>query len=228
MTGSRGPRVRVARRPLAIAGTILAIGVLAGCGTTSSSTGATVSPSSLPPASATATSPGGETPRAAPSTSAAAPSTAGVAKSTAVDPTLLSVLPPTIGGAAVIETPDAERASAGDLSIAAAAERLATAYAASATRSDWVVVSVVALRPGAWSDAFFRDWRDTYDAGVCAAAGGVAGDAQATIGGRQVFIGTCGSLHTYHVFLPDRSVVVSAAAVGERRFGELLMAGLRP
>jgi hypothetical protein len=128
----------------------------------------------------------------------------------------------------VVETPDAERASAADPSIARAVDRLALAYVASESAADWAVVSVVHLRPGTWSDAFYRDWRDTYDSGVCSTRGGVGGHASATIGGREVDIATCGPLRTYHVHLAGRDEIVSIASVGERRYGEQLVADLRP
>ena len=37
--------------------------------------------------------------------------------------------------------------------------------------------------PGAYSETFFRDWRETYDAGACAQAGGVAGTRRDELGG---------------------------------------------
>lgn len=146
----------------------------------------------------------------------------------AEDPSLLAILPPTVGGRAITETPDAEHGSVADPAIARAAARLAMGYVSSASGSDWAIVSIVALRPGVWSDGFFRDWRDTYDASLCEPQGGVGGHAVATIGGREVDIASCGSLRTYHVHLPGPDVVLSVAAVGEARFGELVMAGLRP
>jgi len=90
---------------------------------------------------------------------------------------------------------------------------------------DLVVAVVTRLRPGVFGDAFFRGWRDSYDRAVCAPAGGVSGNAEADIGGRNVFIGSCaGEGHTYHAWLPARRVVISAYAVGGRRLGERLMA----
>ena len=73
-----------------------------------------------------------------------------------------------------------------------------------------VVASVVKLKPGVFSDEFFRDWRDSFDEGVCGQAGGVTGNAQATMDGRTVYIGTCeGGVHTYHVHLEGPDVIVS-------------------
>ena len=88
---------------------------------------------------------------------------------------------------------------------------------------------VAQLVPGTFSEAFFRDWRDSYDEGACGQAGGVAATAETELGGRTVYITTCaGGLRTYHAWVEERGAVVSAFSLGERRFGEQLMAGLRP
>ena len=56
--------------------------------------------------------------------------------------------------------------------------------------------------PAAFGDEAFRQWRDSFDQGACAAGGGVIGNAEATLGGRQTFIASCvGGMHTYHVYL---------------------------
>jgi hypothetical protein len=140
----------------------------------------------------------------------------------------LAILPSAVDGRPVVETPDAERSTAADPSLARAVAGLALGYIASDGGADWAVASVARLRPGTWSDAFWRDWRDTYDEGVCGTYGGVAGRASATIAGREVDIATCGPLRTYHVHLAGQDVVVSVTTSGERRFGEQLMRGLRP
>jgi hypothetical protein len=83
--------------------------------------------------------------------------------------------------------------------------------------------------PGGFDDTHFRDWRDSYDEGACSGAGGVVGHAQAEIASRTVFIGTCDAgVRTYHAWIEDKNLLISASAAGDRRFGEGLMAGLRP
>jgi hypothetical protein len=162
------------------------------------------------------------------SPAAAAPSASGPLPPTTVDAGLLAVLPESVGGARLVDTPEAAFGSVGDPSVARVAARLATGYAVSESGDDWAVVSVVALRPGAWSEEFYRDWRDSYSAAICEQEGGIGGRAVATIGGREVDIATCGALRTYHVHVADGDLVVSIASVGEARFGEQVMAGLRP
>jgi hypothetical protein len=211
---------------VAVLAAILAA-LVAGCGVAASPasssppvagpTASSVAPSAwVPSASIAATGSAGS----APPSSDASPA--------AVDPSLLAVLPAAVDGRPIVETLDAEHASAAEPSVARAAEALAMGYVSSAAGTDWAVVSVVRLRPGAWSDAFFRDWRDTYDAGVCASQGGVGGNASATIGGREVAIATCGALRTYQVHLPGPGLLVAVASAGDGRYGERVVAGLRP
>ena len=148
-----------------------------------------------------------------------------------MDPTLLSVLPPTVAGVAI--TPDP--ATAGDIaaegSIApfVSAVALATAFGPPATdrTTDYVVITVARLRPGTFSDAFFRGWRDTFDAAVCAQAGGVVGNAETDIGSRHTFIGTChGGVHTYHVHLVSGDLIVSMQGAGDGGWPEQIIGGL--
>ena len=108
-------------------------------------------------------------------------------------------------------------------------EAVLTHLALDPATNDLVHVTLVRLRDGVFDDAFFRTWRDTFDLGACGQASGVAGHAEAQIGGRTTFIGTCaGGARTYHTWLADERVLVSATAVGdERRLGERLMEGLR-
>ena len=55
----------------------------------------------------------------------------------------------------------------------------------------------------------------------------MTGNAQATMSGRTVYIGTCeGGVHTYHVHLEGPDVIVSVNAVGDGRMGEQLMDSL--
>jgi hypothetical protein len=174
------------------------------------------SPPSAPPA----------TPSPAPTTATASP-----ASGVAVDPALLDVLPDEVAGIPV--TPDletaAEIAAGGSIEPFVSAIALATAFAppATDTLTDYVVVTVARLRPGTFSDAFFRGWRDTFDAGVCEQAGGVEGHAEADIGGRHTYIGTCvGGVHTYHVHLPTNDLIVSMQGMGDGDWPARIVTGL--
>lgn len=146
----------------------------------------------------------------------------------AVDPTLLGVLPAGVGDAPLVALPGSETRIAADPALGDLAERLAVASATSPDRTDWAIAWVIALRPGRFSEALFRDWRDTYDMGACASQGGPAGHAEATLGGRTAYITTCGAVVVHHVRLeaPDRLVAITSA--GDRRFGERIVATLRP
>lgn len=119
-----------------------------------------------------------------------------------------------------------------DPSLTFSVEAIAVALAVSPGSSgssgaeDLVIASVVRLRPDVFDETFFRDWRETYDAAACEPAGGVQGNAESEIDGRQVFIGSCanGGL-TYHLRYGE-DVIVSLTSLGERRFGELVVKNL--
>ena len=178
------------------------------------------SPSPAPTSAPTPT-PTAPTPSAATTESPAA----GVA----VDASLLDVLPDEVGGRPL--DPDAESAAAiaDERSIAPFVSAIALASAFGPVATDvppsYVVVTVAQLRPGVFGDVFFRGWRDTFDAAVCQQAGGVDGHAETDLGGRRTYIGTCsGGVHTYHVYLPARDIIVSSQSAGPASFGEQVMA----
>ena len=148
-----------------------------------------------------------------------------------VDDTLLDLLPNDVGGVPL--TGDSATASeiADDPaltgSVIAVAVAAAFAPAPPGRVGDYVVVTLARLEPGVFDDAFFRDWRDTFDGAVCAQAGGVAGHAEADIATHRTYITTCaGGVRTYHVHLDSSDVIVSMQAVGDGRFGERVVEGL--
>ncbi|HEX9043510.1 MAG TPA: hypothetical protein VF802_00660 [Candidatus Limnocylindrales bacterium] len=156
------------------------------------------------------------------------PATSSPTSSVAIDPALLAVLPPSIDGRPVEEASAAEQSSAVDASLQRLAEGLAVGYVSSQSKQDWAIASIVALRPGPFGEAEFRGWRDTYESAVCAPVGGPAGHAQASIGGRTVYIGTCGGLRIYQVLLAAPARVVAVTSAGAADFGERLVSDLRP
>ncbi len=165
------------------------------------------------------------TPGASPSVSVAQPPGAGVT----LDGTLLGVLPADIDGIPVQPEPAAFADAASDPAFVANVEAAAFATVVDAATDDLASGVVARLRPGIFSDGFFRDWRDTYNRGACAQSGGVVRNAEAPLGGRTTYITTCaGGLRVYHAYLEPQDVVVSLISVGDGRFGERLMDGLRP
>ncbi len=147
----------------------------------------------------------------------------------AIDPSLLAILPATVYGIELIESPEAEIAALAGPELAAVGSAMAAGIAVDSTTGQFVYAVVVRLEPGAMDDAVFRDWRDSYDEGACSQAAGVVGNAEAQIAGRTVYIGSCsGGVLTYHVWLLEPGILISASAVGERRLGERLMENLRP
>jgi hypothetical protein len=92
---------------------------------------------------------------------------------------------------------------------------------------DVAVASVIRLRPDVFDEAFYQEWRDTYNQAACEVADGVDTESPAQIGGRASYLGTCvGGARTYHTYLEDQGFIVSVTATGERGFGELILAGL--
>jgi hypothetical protein len=144
-----------------------------------------------------------------------------------VDLALLSILPLSVAGFPLQPIPDPTGLD--DPALVASLDRLAQAYAVDPAGSGFAYASVVVLRPGVFSEAFFRSWRDSFDEGACSQAGGVAGHAEAQIGGRTTYIGNCaGGLLTYHVRLESLNAIVSVSSLGTAHLGEQLLAELRP
>lgn len=220
-------RAAVAARLIRLA--IVAAGVAA-CGSTPGPTRA-VLPTTLATPSASAApaataSPAGGSPGASPVTGF----------DVVVDQGLLSFIP--IGGNGLMQSVDPETTAqvAQDPSLRANASGLFMAMytliagtSSAGPGDDIAVVSVVRLRDPAADDAWFRDWRDSYDTAACANAGGVSRHAQTDIGTHTVFIGSCaGGSFTYHTRVADGAIVISIASIGPAHLGETVMERLAP
>jgi hypothetical protein len=144
-----------------------------------------------------------------------------------LDGGLLAFLPESVDGTKVTEDVDEAANALGDPAL----PRIATAVDGAVAfdgGSNLVYGWVVKLRHGVFTDADFRQWRDAYDDGACAGAGGIVGRAEAQIGGRQAFVTSCvAGLHTYHVWVHEQDIMISASSIGDGRFGEKLLEGLR-
>ena len=147
-----------------------------------------------------------------------------------VDARLIRILPASVAGVAIKPSPDSAADMIGDPSLATSASAIAVGVvvATGNPRSDDLAVStVIRLRPGVYSDSFYRDWRSAYDKAACEPAGGVSSHVQQLIGPHTVEVTVCGQgARTYHTHLAG-DVLVSITAVGDRKFGDLVMAGLR-
>ena len=145
-----------------------------------------------------------------------------------IDGTLLEFLPADVSGAAVSQDLDIASEALSDATLPRIATAVDAAVAVDAANGNLVSAWVVRLRRDAFADADYRQWRDAYDEGACAAAGGVVGRAEATIADRTAFVTSCAAgLHTYHVWLQEPGILISASSIGEGRFGEHLLEGLR-
>jgi hypothetical protein len=214
--------VNLARERIAIGTAILAGGLaLAACG--DAATSARPSGGGNPS--------GPTTPTLEPPTSVGAvpsPSPPDETVPVSVDPALLAILPEAIDGIPVREDADAAALAQNDPALSQIATTVDAAVAVDTGTNNLVYVLVVQLRPGTFGGATYDQWRNSFDEGACAASDGVAGRAEATLGGRQAFITTCAKgIRTYHVLLEEQDVVISASSIGDGRFGETLMETLR-
>jgi hypothetical protein len=158
-----------------------------------------------------------------------APSVPSTAGPFVVDPDLLAILPASVGGVPIKPDIDAATNLTKDTSLAQAASAIAvgTAGAATAQSGDFATTTIVQLRPGIYSDAFYADWRTSYDEAVCSSAGGVSSQIRQFVGQHAVDVTVCGGgARTYHTHLAG-DILVSITAIGDRLFGGLVMAGLR-
>ncbi len=191
------------------------------------------------PSQPSATQPGGSGDASLPTSSASAappesigppPSPTPPDETTPVtlDPSLLDYLPATINGIAVTESVDEATQALTDDTLPKIATSVDAGVAVDAGSGDLVYAWIVRLRPDKFGEGVYSQWRDSYDEGACSGAGGIVGRAEATIAGRTVYITSCvQSLRTYHVWLKDQGILISASATGDARFGELLMTNLR-
>jgi hypothetical protein len=215
--------------PLAVVAVVAAVALaVASCG--SNAPTPPVSPSAS--AEASHPSPGPTSPPASATTSASASTGTppSLPPGVSVDPGLLEVLPGEVDGVALQADPDTAAQVGSDPLLAESALSIVVAIAAAPGASDsedLAVASVIRLRPDVFDEAFYQEWRDTYDEAACEVADGVESQDATEIDGRLVYLGTCvGGARTYHTYLVDQGFIVSITATGERRFGELIMAGL--
>jgi len=191
---------------------------VAGCQTTPGITGGPSSAGAI----AGAPTDGTQTPEA--------PASAGLETNVppAIDPTLLDYLPDKVRDVPVSEAVEEATTALADPTVSRIATALDVGLALDESTGNLVTAHVVRVREGAFDDTIFRQWRDTFDDGACAAAGGIQGRAETTIAASTVYVTSCvGPQRTYHVWIEDEDVLISASAVGAGGFGELLMAGLR-
>ena len=145
---------------------------------------------------------------------------------TVVDPNLLDRLPAEVDSIAL--TPDAETASEIASTVNAQAGVDALAVAIYPSLDDYAVVTVARLRPGVFDEEWFRDWRETFDEGVCQQAGGVdPGHSEMEVSGRQVFRSTCvGGVVMHHLWLPETQNIVSIQGAGALDLGRRVVESL--
>ncbi len=142
-----------------------------------------------------------------------------------LDPSLLAVLPPSVGGVPVSQEPESFVEAVKDQAFVASIDRAVFAIAVSG--GDLASGVIAHVRPGVYSDKMFADWRASYDDGACAQSSGVAAHAEETLAGRTTYVTTCGGgLRIYHTYLASQGVIVSLFSTGVQDFGAKLMGGI--
>ena len=206
--------------------------LLAGCASPAPTPGSTPAASNGPTVGAPASGPAASEPAIASPASPAATSGGSIEPSPSIasvpiDPSLMDVLPAQVAGLPVTAVSDPSGTD--DPGLVQSLDRMVEAVVIDPASGDFAYASVIDLQPGVFDEGWFRSWRDSFDVGACSQAGGVTGHAEATIGGRKVFIGRCaGGVLTYHVRLDGPDEVVSVSSLGASHLGEQLVAGLRP
>ena len=221
MTAARRSSVTVLA---VLLGTIVAV---VACGPNQGTGAPTADASAATPTPTASVAPGSPSPTAPrPSTSLAIPSSP---PGVTVDPGLLEVLPVAVEDVPLQPDPETAAEIGRDslLAISALAIAVAIAAAAESGSDDLAVASVIRLRPDVFDEAFYQEWRDTYNEAACEVADGVADETATEIDGHATYVGTCtGGAMTYHTWLEDQGFIVSVTATGQRRFGELIIANL--
>ena len=205
---------------------MLLIVLLAAC-SPSASPAPSLAPSLAPaPSAATPASPvvvastsPGTSPGASPGASPAVP----------IDPSLLAILPSTVGGQPLTEVPEVEANLVSDPNLVATAAGLAVALGIDVGSGEFAYIAVIQLKPLVFGNAYYSSWRQSYDEGACSQSNGLKSTGTTTIAGRQVFTGTCnGGAETYHVHLAGPDRLVSITSVGTSHFGAIVLAALKP
>ena len=185
-------------------------------------------PAPTPPPTALPTAVTAASPTPAATTSLATPAGCTLPRGAAapvLDPSLMSILPAAVSGIAVTQEPDSFTQAIADQCFVANVDRAVFAIAVSG--NDLASGVVAHLRPGVYSEPFFADWRASYDDGACAQSSGVVAQADQALGGRTIYVTTCGGgLRVYHAYLAGKGVIVSLFSTGPNGFGEQLMGRL--
>jgi hypothetical protein len=201
---------------------VLAAGLLAAaCGSSAPS----AAPSSAATQAPVATAPV-QVPSQDPVASSVPASLPAGASPTVNDPSLLALLPASVGGVPVTEEPQSFPQAVTDPAFVANVDR--AVFAIAVNGSDLASGVIAHLRSGIYTDAMFADWRATYDNGACQQSGNVLAHAQADANGRTTYVTTCaGGLRVYHTYVASRGVIISLLSTGPADFGGQLMAGVK-
>jgi hypothetical protein len=145
-----------------------------------------------------------------------------------IDPSLLAILPREVDSIPLTETDDADSTALADDVLPQIATAAVGVEAGDSSTGDVVTGFVVRLKPDAFNEGVFRDWRDSYNSGACGGDSEVVGNAEQKIGDNTVFIGSCtNGLHTYHTWIQEKGVLITLTSFGQKELAVVLLEHLR-
>ena len=143
-----------------------------------------------------------------------------------IDPALLHLLPASVSGLTVVESPDNEVAAMDDPDLAKSFDAYAAASIGTPDDADWLQIVIGHLKPEAQTADWYPSWRDQYATGACSQADGVASTAVQTIADWQPDVSTCnGGVIVYSLQI-DAEHVLSMYDLGPRDLGRQLIQNL--
>ena len=145
-----------------------------------------------------------------------------------IDPSLLAVVPRSVDSIPVIEDSDGDDQIRADDVLPTLASAAVAIAAADPQSSNLAFGYVIRLLPKGLTDNIYRDWRDSFDEGVCQGQDQVVGNSSVTVKGNTVHIGTCANgIRTYHAMLQGKGILISLWETGEKRLGLVILGNLR-
>ena len=144
-----------------------------------------------------------------------------------IDPSLLKRLPIAVGGIAMAEDADSEQALMDDATLTDIDRMAGAKYGTLGNDTDFVQVWVIHFKADKQNGDAYGQWVDTYAAGACSQANGIADVSQETINNWLVDVTVCngGPITAYSLAIGD-GVTVSMFGMGPKDLGKLLISHL--
>ena len=139
-----------------------------------------------------------------------------------LDSTLLGKLPKSVDAYPIAEDFDGESQALGDPDVVKTFDRYAAGKIGDISDDNWLVLAIAHLQPNAGADAY-PGWVESYAAGACSQANGVAASDTTTINFWQVDTATCTGGPVVYTLELDNDLVLSMVGYGPRDLGRKLI-----